>query len=195
MTKRSTLLSPIVEKAIRFSARSHREQRRKGSDLPYIVHPAAVASILQQAGFDDDHLLAAAWLHDTVEDTSATLEEIAREFPAEVAELVDAMSEDKTDADGNKLSWQHRKKHHLEAMCTASVRVKAVMLADKLHNMISMSLDAESDSNMWSRFNSPREALLLYYRSMIGTANGISELDELRAQCESQLEKLEAISD
>lgn len=188
-------LSPIVESAIRFATRSHRKQTRKGSDLPYIAHPAAVASILQRAGFDDDHLLAAAWLHDVVEDTPATLEELANEFPAEVVELVDAMSEDKTDADGNKFSWKHRKQHHVESMTTASPRAKAVMLADKLHNMMSMCIDAEADCDMWSRFNSPREALLSYYRHMIATADGLSELAELREQCELQLERLQAISD
>lgn len=195
MSQSSSLLSPVVEKAIRFAATAHREQKRKGCDLPYIVHPAAVASILQQAGFDDENLLAAAWLHDTVEDTSATLDDIADEFPHEVVELVDAMSEDKTDGEGNKLSWKHRKDHHLKLMVNASVRVKAVMLADKLHNMISMCYDAESNPYIWSRFNSPREVLLLYYRSMISTAEGTVELDGLREQCELQLERLEAISD
>ncbi len=187
------ILAPVVEDAIRFAARFHRDQLRKGSDLPYIVHPAAVASILQRVGFDDEYILAAAWLHDVVEDTAATSDQVAEDFPAEVADLVRAMSEQKTDADGNKLSWKHRKSHHLEVMSQAPVRVKAVMLADKLHNMLSMCVDARAQPDVWSRFNSSREDLLTYYRNMIATADGIVELETLRQECCRVLERLEAL--
>jgi (p)ppGpp synthase/HD superfamily hydrolase len=186
-------LPPVVESAIRFAARAHRKQMRKGCDLPYLVHPAAVATILERAGFGDENILAAAWLHDVVEDTAATLDDLAKEFPAEVVEMVDGMSEHKRDSDGNVYSWEHRKAHHLEVMQTASLGTKKVMLADKLHNMISMSVDAEQEPNIWDRFTSSREALLDYYRNMIATTADDSELTELRDECQRVLKNLSAL--
>ncbi|MFK7818253.1 MAG: HD domain-containing protein [Planctomycetaceae bacterium] len=186
-------LPDVVESAIRFAARAHRTQLRKGCDLPYLVHPAAVATILERAGFGDEILLAAAWLHDVVEDTDATLEALAAEFPAEVVEIVDGMSEKKRDAEGKLLSWAHRKAHHIGLMQTASLETKTVMLADKLHNMISMSVDASREPNIWDRFTSTREALLQYYRDMVATTNSVEPLTSLREECERVLDSLAAL--
>ncbi len=83
--------SPIVEKALRWSAKGHRDQTRKGSSTPYVAHPCAVALILQQFGFHDESIIAAALLHDIVEDTVHSLEELEREFSGEVAQYVAAM--------------------------------------------------------------------------------------------------------
>ena len=184
------LLSPVVDAAIRMAATAHRTQRRKGSDLPYIVHPAAIVSILQRAGFRDECVLAAAWLHDVVEDTGVTLEEIQAAFPAKVAEIVDAMSEDKVDESGVKLKWAQRKAHHLKSMTGASLDAKAVMLADKLHNLTSIKIDSEGNPRVWDRFNASKEELLGYYRKMIATSEGLHELDALRTECERVLAQL-----
>lgn len=193
MAESQPLLHPVVEQAIRIAAVAHREQTRKGSDIPYIAHPGAVALILLRAGFGDEHLLAAAWLHDVVEDTSVTLDDLRDEFPAAVVELVDAMSEQKVDADGNTLPWARRKSHHLETMADRSVAAKAVMLADKLHNLSSMLVDQQRlGEALWDRFGATKHDLLSYYRNMIALTQGIPELDQLRDECECVLNTLSA---
>ena len=84
MTDADTIL-----RATDFAAIKHRDQRRKNGDIPYVNHPIGVARILiQEAGIDDTATLAAAILHDTVEDTDATHEELVAEFGQEIADLV-----------------------------------------------------------------------------------------------------------
>ena len=75
------LLSPVLERAFRVAAMYHQSQTRKGSDLPYIVHPCAVMSILQSAGIQEGDILSAALLHDVVEDTECELRELKDQFP------------------------------------------------------------------------------------------------------------------
>ncbi len=99
------LFSPLVERALRIAARAHHGQNRKQTDCPYIAHPAAVALILQRAGFDDDAILAAAVLHDVVEDTDYSAEQLAADFPQPVPEYVAALTERKFDAAGEKRPW------------------------------------------------------------------------------------------
>ena len=96
------LFSPLVEKAFRLAARSHRNHNRKASDVPYISHPASVALILSRAGIDDEEILAAALLHDAVEDTDLRLEDLRAEFPREVCAYVEVLSEQKKGDDGRR---------------------------------------------------------------------------------------------
>lgn len=100
-------LKPLID-AIDFAAKKHKNQRRKDAhDTPYINHPIAVAKRLVDAGHDrvpeDVAMLQAAILHDTIEDTDTTAEEISRVFGVEVSELVLACTDNK------ELSWQARK--------------------------------------------------------------------------------------
>ncbi len=185
---RTSLLPDVVERAIRFASMAHRRQRRKGSELPYIAHPAAVAEVLRNAGFDRPSLLAAAWLHDVVEDTPVTLAELAEVFPEEVVTVVDLMSEHKTDEQGTVLPWRERKARHLARMRTAPEAALAVMLADKLHNLISMRDDARGRPDFWDRFNAPRDELLGYYADMVSLARDFETLSKLRAACECELQ-------
>ena len=78
----------LVERARAFAAHKHRDQVRKYSKLPYMVHLESVVRILQSFGIDDPPILAAAYLHDTVEDTDAAMEEVYQQFGEQVAELV-----------------------------------------------------------------------------------------------------------
>lgn len=185
------LLADVVHRAICVAATAHRTQTRKASDLPYIAHPAAVASILVQAGVTDPNIIAAAWLHDVVEDTDVTIEDITEQFPEEVVHLVDAMSETKQDAAGTKLPWAERKAHHIRKMADATEDAKAIMLADKLHNMTTMVADQAQQPHFWDRFNASKFDLLNYYRSMVATADGISVLEPLRTRCRRLIRTLE----
>jgi (p)ppGpp synthase/HD superfamily hydrolase len=99
------LYSPLIERALRLAATAHQTQCRKGTDIPYVTHPVHAAWILLRAGFSDDRLLAAALLHDAVEDAGVTLDELREQFHADVVETVVAVTEHKHDAEGRKRSW------------------------------------------------------------------------------------------
>ncbi|MCA9041662.1 MAG: bifunctional (p)ppGpp synthetase/guanosine-3',5'-bis(diphosphate) 3'-pyrophosphohydrolase [Planctomycetaceae bacterium] len=176
------IYSEMIERALRLSARAHREQCRKSSDLPYVIHPVAVALILTQAGFEQEEtVLTAALLHDVVEDTPVTLEQLEREhaFPDEVINLVNELSEQKRDEAGNKISWKARKEHHLEVIRQSSLGACAVVLADKLHNLKSTLIDLQHvGPKIWDRFNSSEEEFLWYHHSMLEAA----DRDEERIQ-------------
>lgn len=185
--------SPLVEQAMRVAARYHREHTRKASDVPYIAHPASVAMILLKAGFEDEEILAAALLHDVVEDTDYSMEDLGREFPPKVVEYVAALTERKSESDGSKRSWDDRKNEHLAHVKSAPLAARAIVLADKLHNMSSMLFDLEAGDELWSRFNAPREKVLWYYRTMVQAAAGDEErLGGLARACVEMLGRLEA---
>lgn len=117
--------------ALAFAATKHRDQRRKDAAAsPYINHPIALANVLaNEAGIDDERVLIAAILHDTVEDTETTEQELAREFGQEVAGIVLEVSDDKT------LPVAERKRLQIEHAAALSRRAKLVKLADKICNL------------------------------------------------------------
>jgi len=192
MTKRTSLTSSLMERAWRVAAIAHAGQHRKATEIPYLVHPAAVALILQRSGFTDEHLLAAAVLHDVVEDTDWTLERLAGQFPSEVLEIVDVLTEKKHDDKGAKRPWAQRKAEKLERISGASIDSRAVWLADKRHNLETMAFDHIDDPDFWSRFNAPRATLLKSYREGVEAArHGDPRLEHLADECLAILEKLE----
>lgn len=185
------LFSPLLERAVRFASMAHRHQMRKGSSVPYISHPVQVAWLLVRAGFTDETLLAAAVLHDVVEDCGVTLEELRQEFSPEVAEIVARLSERKCDEHGRRRPWEERKREHLAELAAAPLAVRAVALADKLHNLETMALDLAAGEPVWERFNAPRERLLEYYRRAIELCAGTdAELAGLAAACRMALRQL-----
>lgn len=191
MTNDQSLFSPLVERAMRVAARCHRLQTRKASDLPYLTHPASVALLLTKAGITDDEILAAALLHDVVEDTDCSLEALAAEFPPKVIEFVAALTERKRDDSGQQRSWPDRKTEHLEHIAAASWEARAITLADKLHNLGSMLADLDSGTDLWSRFNAPPDRVLWYHREMVAAASqGEPRLASLAAECTALVEHL-----
>ncbi len=183
-------LTTRLEKALRLASLWHRGQRRKQSDLPYIQHPFAVALILDRLGFEEDVVIAGL-LHDAVEDTEATIEMIREEFGERVADLVASSTEEKRDAEGRKRPWEDRKRDHLESLAKASVDARAVVLADKLHNLLSMRFDVEAGQDLWERFNAPRDRVLWYYESMIvKTGYGDPRLKTLAGECRDALDTI-----
>ena len=171
------------ERALRLAASGHRDQVRKGSGAPYIEHPMAVALILDRSGFDEP-IVIAGLLHDLVEDTDVTLEEVRQGFGEEVAAIVGACSEEKVDARGVKRPWIDRKSDHLEHMKHSGDGVRAVVLADKLHNLLSIQLDLSECRLVWENFNAGRDQVLWYYRSMIEACRSEDpRLIRLRDEC------------
>jgi guanosine-3',5'-bis(diphosphate) 3'-pyrophosphohydrolase len=122
---------PLLLKALEFAANKHRDQRRKGaSAAPYINHPITVANILcNEVGVTDPVVMAAALLHDTIEDTGATREEIERLFGPDVARIVAEVSDDKS------LPQAERKRLQIGHAAHISREAKLVKLADKIANL------------------------------------------------------------
>ncbi|MEM9702459.1 MAG: HD domain-containing protein [Planctomycetota bacterium] len=147
-------------RAVRFAADAHAGQTRKGSGEPYLTHPLGVMTILAGSGWADENLLAAAALHDVLEDTAVTTVDLAERFPPRVCELVEALSEKKRDADGRKIPWETRKAEHRSRLATAEPAVRALALADKLHNLRCLEADLAAGADVWALFNAPRERWL-----------------------------------
>ena len=148
---------------------------------------------LMRAGIDDDEILAAAMLHDVVEDTDCSLETLGKRFPPRVVSLVAAMTERQHDADGRKRSWQERKSEHLRHIAEEPWEARAIVLADKLHNLGSMVFDLDHGEELWSRFTSSPERTLWYYREMIAIAEQDDpRLTQLANECRTLIERLAA---
>jgi (p)ppGpp synthase/HD superfamily hydrolase len=183
--------SPLLERALRFAADAHRDQTRKGSDVPYITHPVQVAWILSRTGWNDECLLAAALLHDVLEDCGVEVRELRELFPDSVVETVVAVSERKFDQQGRKRSWEDRKRDHLDEMGGASLNARALTLADKLHNLETIAIDLATGVDVWTRFNAPRERLVWYYSEIIARAAGNEpSLEGLVAACRNALQRV-----
>jgi guanosine-3',5'-bis(diphosphate) 3'-pyrophosphohydrolase len=187
-------VSSVIEQAMRVAAVAHREMRRKASDVPYIAHPASVALILSQAGFHDENILAAALLHDVVEDTEVTFDDLSRQFSPAVVDHVRALTEEKRDGEGNKRPWEDRKRDHLEHLKQSSLGARAIALADKLHNLQSILVEMEQQGmGVWAQFNALPDRALWYYRSMLAACDqGEPELRGLADSCRTLIDRVEA---
>lgn len=121
----------LLLKALAFAAHKHRDQRRKDADAsPYINHPIALADVLvNEGGVDDIEVICAALLHDTVEDTATTPEELANAFGAHIARIVAEVTDDK------HLAKAERKRLQIEHAPHLSGEAKLVKLADKICNL------------------------------------------------------------
>ena len=152
----------MIDLAIEVAVRAHKNQVRKGTDLPYITHPLAVGMLLAKAGCPDE-VIAAGILHDIIEDTSMTLDSIREKFGEEVATIVKGVSEpDKS------LPWEDRKRHTVEFLKTASLEVRLVACADKLHNIRTIATEYETiGDHIWERFKRGRADQEVYYRDLV----------------------------
>jgi (p)ppGpp synthase/HD superfamily hydrolase len=122
-----------IEQAIRAAAVLHREQNRKGSmPFPYVTHLFSVATMLPDYT-DDEDVIVAALLHDTIEDTDYTLAELEEDFGGRVREIVDTLSEPK-EVNGLKLSWSDRKKTYAKQLKNGSKEAVLIAAVDKIHN-------------------------------------------------------------
>ena len=121
----------LILKAAAFAAHKHKDQRRKDANAsPYINHPLELARVLAEVGaVTDAATLCAALLHDTIEDTSTTHQELEQHFGAEVARIVGEVSDDKS------LPKAERKRQQIEHAATISDKAKRVKLADKISNL------------------------------------------------------------
>jgi len=158
-------LGPRFLRAFQFAAEKHSGQTRKASSIPYLAHLMGVASLVLEAGGDED-LAIAALLHDVVEDCGGApmLKEVRRRFGGRVAKVVDGC----TDADTYpKPPWRERKENYIRHLKKADADTRLVSAADKLNNVRSIVSDyREVGESVWSRFNGGREGTLWYYRTL-----------------------------
>ena len=158
-------LTERFEQALVFTAQLHKQQRRRGSGVPYLAHLLSVAGLVIEHGGDEDEAIAAL-LHDAIEDQGgpAARDEIRRRFGDRVTAIVDGC----TDADGHpKPPWHERKRAYVDRLSTASPSVRLVSAADKLHNARSVLHDYRAiQEEVWNRFQGGRDGTLWYYRAV-----------------------------
>lgn len=137
-----------IEQAIRAAAVLHRDQNRKGSlPLPYITHLMAVVMILLDYTTDEDTIVA-AFLHDTLEDTDYTVDELREDFGGAVVEMVMTLSEPKYTGD-QKLSWREKKNAYVKQLKQGSESAVLIAAADKIHNLRTVVEEYCTDHNRY----------------------------------------------
>ena len=143
----------------------HRDQARKSTTLPYILHPMGVASLVLEAGGDEEQAIAAL-LHDVPEDCGgeARLTEILEMFGPRVEAIVRGCSDSLVAEKEDKAPWRERKQAHIDHIATADMDTLIVTAADKVHNGRAIATDLQTIENeVWKRFNASREDILWYY--------------------------------
>ena len=162
----ATSLSLRFDRALVLAADLHRHQLRKGTEVPYVAHLLAVASIVLENGGDEDQAIAGL-LHDAVEDQGGApmLARLREEFGDRVADIVEAC----TDTDVvPKPPWQARKEAYIRHLADVREDALIVSMADKLHNVRSIAADYRAvGEDVWSRFTGAREGTLWYYRALV----------------------------
>lgn len=155
----------MLQKALEFATEAHKGQFRKTKAVLMITHPIRVAEILQKAGFPCE-VVAAGYLHDTVEDTSVTIGDIEREFGLEVARIVAGNTEDKSK------TWEERKQHTIDWVKIAPLHIKALIVADKLDNLHSMYEDfLMMGDKLWKVFKRGKEKQKWYFTKIAENAS------------------------
>ena len=166
----------LLDKAIIYAVKAHSGVERRGKGFPYIVHPMEAVEIVATMTPDQD-LLAAAVLHDVVEDTPTTVEDLRAEFGDRVASLVAAESDIEIDGMSDAESWHTRKQVAIDRLAAAPRDAKMVALGDKLSNMRTIWRDwlAKGD-DLWKIFHvTEKSEHEWHYR---GLADSLRELDD-----------------
>ena len=167
----------LVSEAIAFAVKAHDGMRRKKGESPYILHPMEAAVIVGTIS-DDQNLIAAAALHDVVEDAGITIEEVEERFGARVRELVESETEDKRADLPPTDTWRIRKEESLEDLKNADdIAVLIVWIGDKLANMRAIYRDWKIEGDaMWQRFNQKdKNQQAWYYRSIVHLTERLSD--------------------
>lgn len=174
----------LLDRAILFAVKAHSGTERRGKGFPYIVHPMEAMEIVATMTSDQE-LLAAAALHDTVEDTGVTIEDIRREFGERIATLVESESDVEIKDKSEEESWHERKMAAIERLAKAPHDAKIVALGDKLSNMRAIARDyAVKGDELWKIFHTKdKKEHEWHYR---GLADSLRELQDTFAFKEFQ---------
>jgi (p)ppGpp synthase/HD superfamily hydrolase len=159
------MLTDRLAEAFTYAEKLHREQTRKGNDIPYIAHLMSVCATALEWGGDEDVAIAAL-LHDAVEDQGGldTLEEIRARFGERVAGVVAACSDSVTTDKAHKAPWQVRKEATIRKLASADRDVALVSAADKLHNLTALVRDVQREGpETMRRFNAAPDRIVWYH--------------------------------
>ena len=170
----------LVDKAIRFAVEAHAGTERRGKGFPYVIHVLEAMAIVATMT-NDPELLAAAALHDTIEDTDVTVEELKKQFGPRVAALVEKETDIQLAEDGHRKAWRVRKQEAIDRIAASSREAKMVALGDKLSNMRAIARDYHRKGDaLWNLFHAPggRADHEWHYR---GLAASLSELADTEA--------------
>jgi len=163
----------LFDKALKFATDAHSGTERRGKNFPYIIHPMEAATIVATITTDPE-MLAAAILHDTVEDTEVTFEQICDEFGERVANLV----QHETCPLPKKTPWHDRKQAQIDLLADSPYDSKVVAMGDKLSNLRAIAMDyCMIGDKLWSRFKAPngKSDIAWYYRLL---ADALSDLSD-----------------
>jgi (p)ppGpp synthase/HD superfamily hydrolase len=167
--KKTSLKPPVLglplQRAFRYAAEKHAGQPRKQTAVPYLSHLMAVASLVLEAGGDEDMAIAAL-LHDVVEDCGGMprLREVRKKFGPRVAKIVEGCTDSFVEP---KPEWKARKKDYLREVKHADRETRLVSASDKLHNVRTILADYRKDGEaIWTRFTGKKEGTLWYYRAL-----------------------------
>lgn len=185
-------LSSKFDQALQYAVLVHAGQVRKGTEIPYVSHLLAVASIALEYGANEDEAIGAL-LHDAVEDGGgpARMADIRHRFGEAVADIVHGC----TDAEVvPKPPWRKRKEDYIAHIPAAPAPVRLVSAADKLHNARAILRDYRiHGEDLWSRFNGGKDGTLWYYRSLVD-AFSKAERNELIEELDRIVSEIERIS-
>lgn len=175
----------MIDEAIRFAAKAHKDMVRKGNGQPYIFHPLEVLGLVSLMTLDDE-VLCAAILHDTVEDTDTTIKDIRENFGPRVAAMVANESEDKRGQVNKKETWYERKKETIDTVSRLEDEgAKMVCLADKVSNLRSFHLGLlDQGEKFWENFNqSDPKMHYWYYDSLRKALSSLSDEAVYKEYC------------
>ena len=173
----------LLDRAIVFAVNAHKDVERKGKGFPYIVHPLEAVSIVATMSSDQE-LLAAAVLHDVIEDTPTTFEDLKQEFGERVARLVEAES-DKAVKGSDAETWRQRKLDSLNRLRSADRDVKIVTIGDKLSNMRAIARDYQAvGDELWKRFTISDPAEHAWrYRALAEVLSDLADTEAYKEFC------------
>lgn len=207
-----TLFSPLIEHAIELSSQWHDGTYRKSAwrdpafevpedeevEVPAMAHLAAVASIVRRAGWGEE-TVAAAYLHDTIEDMNQHGQRLRRKqlrdaMGASVAQLVAQVSEQKLDEDGRMRPWRVRKEDYIAGLREADVRAVAISLADKIHNLWSINQSAEAGEPIFDLLSGDAAAQYWFHQAVLDASTEADDprLAPMRERLQHEIDRLAA---
>jgi len=185
-------MTPRYTSALALAAEAHEGQNRKGTPIPYITHPVAVAALVARYGGSEDQQIAAL-LHDVLEDAGEQWAPRIEAFGPQVLAIVLGCTDGTPDATGKKAPWRERKEAYLAHLADTQGDTLLVLGCDKLHNLQSIHLDlTEIGPAVFDRFKAGRDGTLWYYDRLVKTFEGRNSAvaPALRAELAAVLERL-----
>ena len=169
----------LFDRAVNFAVKAHSGTERRGKGFPYIIHLMEAVEIVATIT-PDQELLSAAMLHDTVEDTPVTVDDLRKEFGDRVASIVEAESDVRNEGESEHESWHRRKQEAIDRLTAAPLEAKIVALGDKLSNMRAIARDyAQIGDGLWKMFHvTEKSEHEWHYR---GLAHALKDLEVTQA--------------